>query len=341
MKNILLILFILLITTGCDRRSKDDIIKEKREEALNLAYGGAKDKDVWIKNIAKAIKVYEDIIELNPDDVDIDYNDIGSLKTLINPDYQSAIINYTKSIEHNPKNSDSYYRRGSCKQHIEDYKGAISDLTIAIELDQYNMGQYNLRGWSKYRLGMFEEAILDFDTVIDVDAEYHAGASSGYDGRAHTKLMMGDTTDACIDFLKSKRATGSYVGAYDTLIRYCSQCKIFYQKDYIEMGWRETHLKNHENAIFMYSKAIEISPKDYKAYKYRGSAKMELKEYNEAIADYSKSIELVQELKKDGEESIMACYERGNAKIELGDTVGACLDWTNGKAKNMLEMYCN
>ena len=51
-------------------------------------------------------------------------------------------------------------------------------------------------------------------------------------------------------------------------------------------------LKQYKEAIADYDKAIELNPKDAKAYYNRGNAKHQLKQYKEAIADYDKAIEL-------------------------------------------------
>ena len=47
-----------------------------------------------------------------------------------------------------------------------------------------------------------------------------------------------------------------------------------------------------KEAIADFDKAIELNPKDARAYYNRGVVKDELKQYKEAIADYDKAIEL-------------------------------------------------
>ena len=42
-------------------------------------------------------------------------------------DYKGAIEDYTKAIEHDPKNSSAFANRGNRKSTINDYKGAIED----------------------------------------------------------------------------------------------------------------------------------------------------------------------------------------------------------------------
>ena len=54
----------------------------------------------------------------------------------------------------------------------------------------------------------------------------------------------------------------------------------------------KTSLKQYKEAIADYDKAIELNPKDAKAYNNRGVAKRQLKQYKEAITDYDKAIKL-------------------------------------------------
>ena len=69
-------------------------------------------------------------------------------------------------------------------------------------------------------------------------------------------------------------------------------------------------LKQHQEAIADYDKAIELNPKYFNAYYNRGTAKDGLKQYKESIADYDKAIEL-------DPKYFDAYYNRGFAYLEL------------------------
>ena len=79
-------------------------------------------------------------------------------------------------------------------------------------------------------------------------------------------------------------------------------------------------LKQHKEAIADYDKAIELNPKDARAYYNRGNAKHQLKQHKEAIADYDKAIEL-------NPKDAKAYYNRGNAKNELKQHKEAIADY--------------
>ena len=97
---------------------------------------------------------------------------------------------------------------------------------------------------------------------------------------------------------------------------------------------------DYQGAIAECNKAIELDPKDAKAYNNRGYAKRNLGDNQGAIADYNKAIEL-------DPKDATTYYNRGYAKSELGDKQGACLDWSkagelgDSDAYRLINEYCN
>ena len=63
---------------------------------------------------------------------------------------------------------DAYYNRGIAKSDLEDYYGAISDYTKAIEINPKDPDSYNNRGYSKHMIKDYE-AINDFNKVLTID----------------------------------------------------------------------------------------------------------------------------------------------------------------------------
>ena len=87
-----------------------------------------------------------------------------------------------------------------------------------------------------------------------------------------------------------------------------------------------------QGAIADCNKAIEVDPKDARAYRYRGHAKEDLGDLQGAIADYNKAIEV------DPKDAYGYLW-RGNAKEDLGDLQGACLDWSKAGELGMEDVY--
>ena len=80
------------------------------------------------------------------------------------------------------------------------------------------------------------------------------------------------------------------------------------------------HLEQYENAINDFDRAIELDPKNPKAYHHRGITKYKLGKYEEAINDFDKTIEL-------NPKSTRAYNNRAIAKGELGKHEEAIKDY--------------
>lgn len=53
--------------------------------------------------------------------------------------------------------------------------------------------------------------------------------------------------------------------------------------------WKD---KDYEAAIVSFNRVLDLVPKRYKAYNYRGLALNQLKRYHEALASFNKSLEI-------------------------------------------------
>jgi tetratricopeptide (TPR) repeat protein len=91
--------------------------------------------------------------------------------------------------------------------------------------------------------------------------------------------------------------------------------------DYFYRGVAYYHKAEYDGAIFYFSKAIEINPKDAKAYNNRGLAYDKKGEHDLAISDYTKALEIDP---GDG----MAYDNRGAAYFEKGEYEQAILDYS-------------
>lgn len=77
--------------------------------------------------------------------------------------------------------------------------------------------------------------------------------------------------------------------------------------------------EDYDNAIFAYSKAIELNPEDADAYNNRGAIYDIKEEYDLAILDYNKAIELTPEDVELYINKVLACEKSGkytSAEIE-------------------------
>ncbi|MGD0589984.1 MAG: tetratricopeptide repeat protein [Bacteroidota bacterium] len=89
--------------------------------------------------------------------------------------------------------------------------------------------------------------------------------------------------------------------------------------DWFEKGYNAAELKDYDNSILYFQKAIELKPDYVYAYYNMGNIKFALSDYEGAIADYSEAISLKPELAE-------AYYNRGTVKIKLEDYQGTITD---------------
>ena len=76
-------------------------------------------------------------------------------------DFKSAIINFTKAIKLDPKNTESYNHRAITYCELEKYTEAIADYTKVIEMDPKDAAAYSNRGNAYSSIEKYTEAIAD------------------------------------------------------------------------------------------------------------------------------------------------------------------------------------
>jgi tetratricopeptide (TPR) repeat protein len=98
--------------------------------------------------------------------------------------------------------------------------------------------------------------------------------------------------------------------------------------------------KNYKDALFDFTKAIELSPSFAEAYYKRGNIKNLMGDYSGAISDYNKAIDLNPNLAE-------AYHNRGLTKFNSGDEQAGNLDFLKAgmlgylRAYDVNKEYCN
>ena len=127
------------------------------------------------------------------------------------------------------------------------------------------------------------------------------------------QVLIEAAKDGNMLVLKTALEKGANINAKDgsgmTALMYAEQRGYTQLADYL----REKGAKEDENfkAIDDYTRAIELDPKDTKAYYNRGLAYSNLRQYQKAIDDYTRTIEL------DPKFATIAYYNRGTVYDEL------------------------
>lgn len=294
----------VLIDNGVYLRS----LREKEVFGIAFSHSGI----VWLKKggLNKAIDNYNKAIELNPK-LPTAYTGRGKAWST-KDELDKAIADYNKAIDIDPKYGKAYrergfvwYKKGKLDKAIEDYNKAIYylDLTPTYYANRSHSIAYAGRGKAWEKMGELDKAIDDYNKAIKLNPKL----SVAYAGRGKAWFEKGDF-DKAIDDLE-KATDLYYKDAYLTLCRaYLKRGNAWFKTGYLDKaiadynqilyiskkhpGAIHTLRKTFDKLIKTYTKAIEINPKDSKAYCRRGSVWDEKGEYDKATADYTKAIEI-------------------------------------------------
>ncbi len=221
--------------------------------------------------------------------------------------YDEAIAEYDRVIEHNPRHSNAYFHRGLCYSKKKEYSKAILDCSRVIELSPNYADAYFNRGSAYAESKKYDEAIEDYTKYTQMNPQ----DPEGYITRGRVLGWKGENNDAISDFDKAieldpKQATG-----------------------YLNRGiiYARRVVGEYDKAISDYKKALELNPamrdeinaKLWIAYNNRGISLATENRHSDAVADFSKAIELNPD---DGK----IYYNRALSWIRLGDRERAIID---------------
>ncbi|MWW26835.1 tetratricopeptide repeat protein [Algibacter lectus] len=201
--------------------------------------------------------------------------------------FQEAISNYTELIEIVEEKSvqkTCFINRGLSYDRIKKYDLAISDFTEAIKLDSTDMASFIDRGLSLMHAGKLERAKEDYNYVV---------LKNNNNGMMEASLYW----LARINYSQGK---------FEDVIKNCDKYFTINPKDpelYFIRGTANDMLRNFEQSIIDYSKAIELKPNYVESIANRGTAKVNLligngnlqpskKETKSACKDLKKAKEL-------------------------------------------------
>ena len=131
-------------------------------------------KDIYEGKFISAIEKISKSIEVKNDfDVSYFYRAVA-YQSLEN--WDEAMLDYTKSIQLNPKMTDAYYNRARIILSRKDIKNpkienAVSDLEIALELDENFVDALYAMAAALKKLGEYEKAIAYLDRAIEIEPD--------------------------------------------------------------------------------------------------------------------------------------------------------------------------
>lgn len=219
-----------------------------------------------------------------------------------------ALTKFEKAVELNPAYTDARYEMAWCQNDLKNYTGAIANLRRVRSEWQPTLKVFFELGWAFEKLSMYDSAITAYNKSLDIKPTYgSAHRQLGYiaynqnetaKGLEHFKNYEAAVTDSITDYLYWYRkgylqnANKDYPGAVLSLQR-SMRYKPDYMNTFLELGFATYKMKNDEEAINLYKKAIDLDPKSHIAYNGIGEIYRDSKKnMTEAMNWYKKSLDI-------------------------------------------------
>jgi tetratricopeptide (TPR) repeat protein len=135
---------------------------------------------------AQALSEMDQALALNPKDAET-YTRRGGIYTL-QKQYDKAISDFNRALELNPRSAKAYYNRALAYYYQRKYDQALADLQKTLELKPKDAAAYHNRGLVYTQKNDFAKAIDDFNTAIALnpqlaDAYFNKAATCERAGR--------------------------------------------------------------------------------------------------------------------------------------------------------------
>lgn len=205
--------------------------------------------------------------------------------------YSEALPKYKKADEIGIHSGGMYCSWGHTLYKVQDYENSIITLTEAIKIDKKLSLAYTYRGFSYYKLRKFNEAIQDCNEAVRLNPRDIAFLCCGL-----AMSFIGQHDQAVAQFISSIKAGAKSSNLCESLLaelqesgKEGTRCLSLSIKDrskwgctYNSIGDAFDTLKNHEEALKYYEKAVETDPENEKAWMDWGFMLCKLGRYKDA-----------------------------------------------------------
>jgi serine/threonine protein kinase/tetratricopeptide (TPR) repeat protein len=140
-----------------------------------------------------AVADYTRAVELNPKDSNT-WNERGIAYFDGFGNAEAAIRDYSEAIELAPRVADYWSNRGTARNRLGHWAEAVADFGKAIELDPNKVRPWSGRGYSHLQLGRYDRAVADYTQAIKLDPKQDRFWHNR--GVAHYRLGEYDTARA-------------------------------------------------------------------------------------------------------------------------------------------------
>ncbi len=194
-------------------------------------------------------------------------------KALAAGDQTTALTEFNRAIELNDQLAAAWHGRGVIHFNQGRYTEAAADLRKAISLDKQKPEYFKNLAFTLTKVGQHDDAIEQVvigqsKTTLSERDQYKRFVAQVYDSRAAQRTKNGDHDGAFADLNEAIRWDDSYSKAFD------------------DRGAIRFNLKQFEEAVSDFTRAIELAPNRPEFFVHRGHALKALGRNAEAQADY-------------------------------------------------------
>jgi tetratricopeptide (TPR) repeat protein len=223
------------------------------------------------KQSGQALLKFKQALELKPDYTDAQYEMAWCQNDT--KDYSGAVSNLQKVRQKWTNYAKVYFELGYAYEKLANYDSATANYYKCLSNSSGYSGAYKQLGFVEYQKGNNATALTHFKTYIEISA-----------GK--------EITDYLFWFRKgfTENATKDYTNAKQSLQK-SLQYKTDYINTYLELGFASSRLKQDDEAIGYYNKAIEVDPKSHIPYNGIAEVYRDIKkDINTAMEWYRKTL---------------------------------------------------
>ncbi len=272
--------------------------EEKKQEYLKkgLDYENKNENE-------KAIKEFQNILKLDPNDEDALFN-LGFIYSDMK-EYHKSYEYFKKLINNNPKHIEAFNNLGLLFARQGKYSDALLVYDKGIEFNPEAAVLYNNKGNVLYDMGRYEEALKNFKKAGELDPVfnerlYHLGIDSFIKGGGIDDAIkkLEESAQKNINHAKTSHDLGvAYLEKhmYDKAISAFNRALSIdpnYLSAYINMAYAYQHKEDYINAIKCLERAVILNPKSAKLYNTMGLLYDKLDKPEIAVKAYKKAVAL-------------------------------------------------
>ena len=255
---------------------------------------------------------------LNAQDAATLYNEGLKLKT--DKKSAEALAKFRRASELKPGYTEALYEMGWCQNDTKDYAGAMVSLRKARTGWPTIPKVYFELGYAFEKMGFIDSAVKTYNYCLTLKSDY----SLAYKQLGNIYYNKEDYENALLQFAKYEAAVKTPVADYlfwyrkgfsfnaqknyeaaKTALNKSLEYKKDYTNTYLELGFACNKLKQSDEAIGFFNKAIELEPKSHIAYNGIGEIYRDnLKDYDKSMTWYQKALSVKQDERK-------ACFGMG------------------------------